>query len=504
MTKFLNKIVSTQIIKNIAKNKRIVLCHGVFDLLHIGHLRYFQEAKSLGDILVVSVTSDRFINKGPGRPRFDLNTRMEALSNIQSIDYVLKSDYPTAENLIKILKPTYYVKGKDYKNNKKDLSKNIYKELNTARSVKSKIYYTKSKIFSSSQLINNSELNLLDLNQQKKIKKLKNVLKSKIFDSSFSRLKKLKVLIIGETILDRYTFGETIGKAGKEPMLVLKEKQTKDYVGGAASIALQVSKFVKKTTLISCLGEKAEYKNFFFSKLKKVNKKFIYKKNSPTILKKRYVDEISNSKTLGVYSLNDETIQLSQEKKLKLIIKNNIKKNDVVIVSDYGHGLISDNLAKFIINNSKKIFINCQINANNKGYHSILKYNKGFCVFINESELRYEIRDQYSKIKSVIKKFCKINKNIKYLLVTQGNQGAIFYDSKKKYFYNYPAFGNKISDKVGAGDRMLSIFSIFFTSIENLDLSLFISSLGAAQTLQNFGNEKFFEKNEILSILKYV
>ena len=61
------------------KNKKIVLCHGVFDVVHSGHLNYLKKAKQFGDILIISVTSDRFVNKGPGRPVFDINQRISFL-----------------------------------------------------------------------------------------------------------------------------------------------------------------------------------------------------------------------------------------------------------------------------------------------------------------------------------------------------------------------------------------------------------------------------------------
>ncbi len=501
----MSKIISiNEIKKKKLNNKKVILCHGVFDLLHIGHLRYFKEAKNLGDILVVSVTSDEFVNKGPGKPRFDINTRMEALENIKTIDYIIRSDFSTAEKIIKILKPSFYVKGKDYKKNTNDISKNIFKEIKAAKLSKTKVYYTKSAIYSSSKLINDSELNPLNEKQRNKIKDLKTFLKKKSFEEILVKLKKLNVLVIGETILDRYVFCETIGKSGKEPMLVLKEKRTKDYVGGAASIALQISKFVRNTTLISSLGEKKEHKNFFFKKLEKINKKYIYKKSSPTIVKKRYVDDASNSKTLGVYSINDDRLNISDENKLKSIIKKNISKNDIIIISDYGHGLISNRLSDFISKSSKRIFVNCQVNANNKGWHSILKYKGCFCVFINETELRYEVRDQHSTIHEVIKKFTKLKNKFNYILVTKGNEGVLFYDLRKNFFYDYPAFGNKISDKVGAGDSMLSIFSIFFTVTNSLELSLFLSSIAAAKTLKDFGNEHILEKKDYLKILKHL
>ena len=75
-------------------NKVIVQCHGVFDLIHPGHIFHFQAAKKQGDILVVSLTSDAFVNKGPDRPVFDENIRSEALASIEVIDYVVINHNP--------------------------------------------------------------------------------------------------------------------------------------------------------------------------------------------------------------------------------------------------------------------------------------------------------------------------------------------------------------------------------------------------------------------------
>jgi len=117
------------------KNKKIVLCHGVFDLIHQGHLLHFQKAKSLGDILIVSVTDDNFVNKGPGRPYFSASNRLAVLSNLKMVDYVFLSKNPTAIESLKIFRPNFYVKGQEYKNHKNDLSGNIIKETKYAKKI---------------------------------------------------------------------------------------------------------------------------------------------------------------------------------------------------------------------------------------------------------------------------------------------------------------------------------------------------------------------------------
>ena len=108
-----------------SKNKKIVLCHGVFDLVHLGHINHFKTAKSYGDFLIVSITADKFIKKGPGRPLFDHNQRIEFLNQINLVDKVILSEKSSAEDVIKFIKPDFYVKGPDYIENKKDKKKNL-------------------------------------------------------------------------------------------------------------------------------------------------------------------------------------------------------------------------------------------------------------------------------------------------------------------------------------------------------------------------------------------
>ena len=110
------------------KNKKIGLAHGVFDVIHSGHILHFEECKKYCDELIVSITDDEFINKGPGRPYFSSHERQAFLKSIKFIDKVLINREYTPINLIKKLKPHYYFKGNDYSDFSKDLTGNIKKK----------------------------------------------------------------------------------------------------------------------------------------------------------------------------------------------------------------------------------------------------------------------------------------------------------------------------------------------------------------------------------------
>ncbi len=497
-----NKILSikklAQRIKKLKKRKKkIILCHGVFDVLHIGHINHFNSAKKLGDILVVSVTPDKFVRKGPNRPIFPLNLRMQSLSALKSIDYVTANTTETAVNPILEIKPNIYCKGKDYRDEKSDHTQNIKREVKAIKSINGKINYTEDKLFSSSNIINNSNLNLTDV-QIKFLRELKNQNKKFKISNLINSFSDLKVLVIGETMIDEYLYCDALGKSGKEPILAVKNLHSEKFIGGTLSIAKNLSNFCKKVTVLSYVGEKKEQLKFLKTKLEKnINPIMIPKKNSCTIIKRRIIDNINRTKILGLYSLEDHLINKKEEKKIIKILSKIIKEHDLVIVSDYGHGFISDKVAKVIINKSKFLSVNAQLNAANVGFHTISKYKKADLVIINETEMRHEMRDKSEKTTNLIKKLA-LKINPKFLTVTSGNQGSITLIKKNKKIIHCPAFAFKVSDKIGAGDTMLAYLSLAVFKKINTKIGMFISSLAAAFNVENAANSKILKKIDII------
>ena len=485
------------------KGKKIVLCHGVFDLLHVGHIKHFKKSKSLGHILVVTLTADKFVNKGPNKPTFDENLRAESLASLEVVDYVCINNFKTSINILKKIRPDFYCKGADYKIIKNDITGEIKNEIKTVKKFKGKVIFTDEITFSSSNIINKYS-QILSHNQKNVIEKIKKKYNFLNIKKSIDDFKKLKVLVIGETIIDQYVFCEALGKSGKEPVLVLRDLKTEEYLGGAAALAENISNFTNKVSLLTMLGEKKEYSNFIKKKLSKnINFQFICKKGSPTILKRRFLDDINKNKVLGVYNLNDQILDYSQEKKLLNKIKNIISKFDLVIVSDYGHGFITKKVADLICKKSKFLALNAQVNAANIGYHSMRNYKNIDCVIINATELRHEMRNKDLKIETLMKSL-SIKLNINYLVVTRGSLGSILYNKKiNKYFYS-DAYAKTVIDKIGAGDTMLSLVSLSLKYGLNFNVSLLLSSLGAAQSVETIGNKYFLNKNKILRHLENI
>ena len=478
---------------NLKKNKKkISLCHGVFDLLHPGHINHFQQAKEGSDILIVSVTSDKNVIKGPGKPYFTEKLRLDSLAALEVIDFVVLSEHKSAVNIIKNLKPTYYVKGSDYKNSNEDVTGKITSEVKEVKKHGGNIIFTSGKVFSSSKIIN-KEFFYND-EQNKFFRKLKQRYNNQTIIKYVDKLLNFNPLIIGESIIDEYVFCNPIGKSGKETYMVLQKEKTEKYLGGVLSMAQNLSIFVKKLNLLTSLGTIESHKKKIINELKKnINLSYILKKNSPTILKKRFLESIDNTKLLGIYSIsNEEYSKYEEENLIKKFQK--IKRNvDLIILSDYGHGFFSNKIRNEI--NKLKMFkaINVQVNSSSIGYNTISKYKKADLVLMNEKELRHELRDKISNHIDLIKKLQKIIK-CKYIAITRGKKGATIFSTKTKKSIQVPAFARNVVDKVGAGDTLYPILSLCLKGKIPMDLSLFLASISAAINSENYASKYTLNK----------
>ena len=485
--------------------KKIVLCHGVFDLYHAGHLNYFEEAKKHGDILIVSLTTDKYVKKAPNRPYFKFIDRAKVISSIDLVDYVIKSDNETSIEIIKFLKPDVYFKGPDYKDHKKDLTGNIKKEIRAIKKSKGKIMYSSGRSFSSSKILN--QFDDYDSVQKKTISYIKaNYNFEHIEKNIFGKLQKDKILVVGDAIIDRFVFCKNIGMSGKEAIRTVEKINEKKFVGGSIAVANNVSNFVEKVYLVTALGSHVLDQNYCKKNLNSnVSLKKIIIKNSPTIQKTKIVDISSNKKLLGIYNFKDEEISGINHNKLIKLFKESIKNTNLGIVVDYGHGLFSRKFADLILSYKKKnFFFNTQINAANFGYHTIGKYKKAKFAIINEVELRHEMRDRISEIEVLIKLMSK-KLDINTLVVTAGERGSYAYSRKKNKIYHCASFAKNVVDKIGAGDNFMSIFSLVSNhSKGDLMLPLFIASLSTIDVLSGYGNQKSSSLSSLKKRIMYI
>jgi len=237
---------------------RVVLAHGTFDLLHLGHVRYFEEARQQGDVLMVTITADEYVNKGPSRPYFPHELRAEMVGALTCVDGVAVNHAPTAVNVIDAIKPDVYVKGPDYKDTAADVTGKIVDEQSAVEAHGGRIHFTDNITFSSSTLINrylatpNSELrSYLDSARERDFERRV----PKMLDA----IANLKVLVVGETIIDEYVYVSPLGKPPKENVLASLHRGKELFAGGVIAAANHAANFCGHVEVFTCLGNNDSY-----------------------------------------------------------------------------------------------------------------------------------------------------------------------------------------------------------------------------------------------------
>ena len=199
-------------------------------------------------------------------------------------------------------------------------------------------------------------------------------------------------------------------------------------------------------------------------------------------------------------SNNDEIfLENSLEKKIISFLKRKIKYYDIVIINDFGHGLLTSKIRNCLQNKSKYLTVNTQTNSANIGFNYINKYQKANYITMDEPEARLALQDKHSK-SSIL--FWKLKKNIKFDLcaITFGSHGTRIFDNKNVHFA--PALSKNVVDSLGAGDAFFSISSIFSKNVkDNILISLIGNVAGSIQT-GYLGHRSYITKNDFLSFLR--
>src|SRR3989454_902913 len=248
------------------KGRKIVHCHGVFDLLHIGHIKHLEAARNLGDVLVVTLTPDRHVNKGPHRPAFPERLRAEALASLACVDYVAINQWPTAVETIELLKPSLFVKGIVREAGQRDHSDAIKKEEAAIEAVGGQLVYTDEETYSASALINRF-MEVFTPETKAFLEQFRDQHTPDEIVAYLQALRKLRVLIVGESIIDEYQFCSVLGKSGKESILAALHNRTETYVGGVLAVANHMSNFCDEVAVLSSLGEVNSCEDFIRSRL---------------------------------------------------------------------------------------------------------------------------------------------------------------------------------------------------------------------------------------------
>jgi rfaE bifunctional protein nucleotidyltransferase chain/domain len=503
-----HKITSLDNLQKISKDYqdnglKVVLCHGMFDLVHLGHIRYFNQAKKKGDKLIVTFTSDEFSRKGPDRPIFSQDLRAENLAALEIVDHVAMCPFPSALEAINLIKPNFYAKGKEYEIDSDDITGMISKETLAVESYNGKVFFTDDLVFSSSNLLNrNFEVFSPEVKEYINNFKSKHTL-SEVLDS-IEQVNESRILVIGESIIDRYTFVSPLGQTGKGIHSSVRKQYSEDYPGGSVAVANHVASFTKNVTLFTGLGNDSEnesFETFIENNLhENITPEFFNFIDSKTIIKERFVDDEMDKYFEVYHSANGESANSKENIVLTNWLETNINNFDIVIVPDYGNGFITESMTDVISRKSKFLAVNTQINSGNRGYHVVNRYKSANFISLNEPEIRlarHNLKDSIVDLSMITANLL----NAEYISVTQGSKGLHTISLAEDKSFKVPALSSNVVDRVGAGDAFLSLSAIYLGCGVETEVAIFLGASAAAIDVQIIGNQSTINKADLV---KYI
>ncbi len=478
-----------------AQGKRVVHCHGVFDLLHIGHIRYFRQAAQWGDVLIVTLSPDRFVDKGPHRPAFTEVLRAEAVASQSVVDYVAVNEWPTAEELLREVRPDVYVKGSDFKSIESDPTGKLQLEADVCAEIGAEIKLTEEIVFSSTNLINRFMSSFSD-DVQEYLEMFRSRYSIDEIETILDKMADLSVTVVGDTILDDYQYCSPLGASSKEPVMAFNHMDGDLFAGGVLAIANHLSHLVKEVRLFTVLGEKDSQEEFIRENLNEnVAPYFEFQKDAPTLRKRRYIEGYSLTKLFEIYHMDETGLDRERDERFRKALMVQAVQSDLVIAADFGHGAIST-LCREALVASPFLAVNTQANAGNRGYHTISGYGRADFVSLAEPELRLDTRDKQTGV-IPLTDIVRERVGAYMVAVTRGKKGSYIQRSDGTGVL-VPAFAQKVVDKVGSGDAFFSIASLAACLKVQPELVAFLGNVVGSIAVGIIGNKKPVTRQAIM------
>lgn len=471
-----------------SERKKTVHCHGVFDLLHIGHIRYLQKAKSLGDILIVTVTPDRFVNKGPHRPAFPEQLRVEAIASLDCVDYVALNEWPTAVETLGLLKPEVYAKGAEFRDNR---TPEILREEAAASKAGTEIAFVEEITSSSSQLLN-KYLSPFSEEVDRYLIELTGAFSPSQVLGYLRQAEPLKVLVVGETIIDEYYYCQTMGRSSKAPIVAMQYLSHERFVGGAAAVANHLAGFCREVALVSMVGAEDNEEDWIRKHLKpNVNARFLRKTGAPSIIKRRFRESYFALPVFELYIMNDSPLEDHDSEALCDEIRSAAGECDLTIAADCGHGMLTQASRSVLCRDDRFLAVNTQMNAANMGHHTISKYPRADYVCLADQELRLECRSRSGDLHAMLQDVAR-SLETRRIVVTRGKFGCLCLEGNEDY-HEAPALATQVVDRVGAGDAFLAMTSLCAVQEAPMEVLAFLGNVAGAEAVATVGNREALE-----------
>ncbi|CAA7612109.1 PfkB family carbohydrate kinase [Magnetospirillum sp. UT-4] len=467
------------------RKRKAIMCHGVFDVVHPGHLRHLIYAKSKADILIASLTADRHIAKGQHRPHVPQDLRALNLAAFEIVDYVIidPNDKPI-DNLLR-LQPDYFAKGYEY--TATGLPPKTQEEVETVGSYGGEVIFTPGDIvYSSSRLIELEPPNL----KTEKLLTLMDMAGIGFDDlrAALGRFAGKRVHVLGDTIVDSLTQCAMIGGQTKTPTMSVLFQERKDYIGGAAVVAEHIRAAGAEVVFSTVLGDDP-HKDFVLEGLKEsgVDCRAIIDPTRPTTNKNAIV--AGGYRLLKVDTLDNRSISDEVVAKLGAAVRSTPA--DAVVFADFRHGIFNRRtipaLVGAIPDNTFKV-ADSQVASR---WGNITEFQGFDLITPNEREARFALADQDSGVRPLAVQVYEAAK-AKVLILKLGDRGVLTCRSHDHEsldsFFVVDSFVDRVVDAVGAGDALLAYSTLSMLATGDPVVATIIGSMAAAVECECDGN----------------
>ncbi|HWW84884.1 MAG TPA: PfkB family carbohydrate kinase [Vicinamibacterales bacterium] len=488
-----DKIVSfdelTRIRQRLA-DKKIIHCHGAFDLVHIGHLVHFEEAKALGDVLVVTITGDQHITKKRA-VTFDEKSRAWQLASLEIVDYVVIVHEPTVLTAIAALQPDVYVKGPEYADLTLDKSRSIYHEMQLLKTYGGRIHFTSGETYSSTKLshfllaapeaaqrnplLQNDRVRFRDVSAHGfRLEQLKHFL---------AKAHPLRVCVLGETIIDEWVDVALTTLSTQSRCVAGDEVARVRQVGGAGIVALHLANFVSEvdcfTNGLADAPANVHVTNLTPGEL--IETRFVDRDTGHPVFKSRTVD-LSN---IASHAIAD------------------FDAYDVVLIADFGHGLLDPSLVNHRIADHRAATVAAmvQVNSSNYGFNLPIKYVGADYYSLNRTEAELCLHERNLPATELVRRSAALLGS-DALSVTDGLHGVATKVGAE--LYELPSLSVSVVDTIGCGDAYFALSTLAVRLGLPPSQVALVGSIGAAAMTQRRCNESPVTEQDFLTIGKIV
>jgi rfaE bifunctional protein nucleotidyltransferase chain/domain len=476
------------------QGRTVVLCHGCFDIVHPGHIRHLQHAARLGDCLVVSITGDSMVDKGTGRPLIPQELRAESLAALDCVSLVVVSQEATAQDLLQLLRPDVYVKGREYEGNR---DPRFQAEKEVVERYGGRVVFTSGDVvFSSSALIAALETTANPF--QSRLRQLlgHEHLQPEAIERVIESFHNLPVLVVGETIIDTYVMCDRPDVASEGPVMTLRPLEYRRFDGGAAIVARHLAAMGARPTLLTALP-RAPATEALRQRLALEGIETLWMDvERPLVEKQRFL--VGTSKVMKLDLGEPITLDAAGRQRLADMAGEAAERCCAAIIADYGLGLLTSATLAALCR-CLRPRVDLLVGDVSGRRSDLMAMSEMDLLCPSEVELRDALHNYDDGLSAVAWRMLHETRS-RAALVTLGDQGLIAFDggpagvgemddwSSRMRAEHVPALAAHAVDPLGCGDATLAAATLTLAAGGTLLLGGVLGSIAAAAQGTKVGN----------------